>query len=399
MFSGIEFKIRGKGKCKWVDFSKVKDKENVVCKNTSLILCEAFSIVKNTNYLSAGEHSFPFQYELPNSLPSSFRGNHGCIKYTVKVIVDKSWHLKERYFIPITIVERVNLGRFQSSTLSKVYRQNTKTIGVFDSRPITLSAELPVGYGVRDTEMELNVTVDNMSKNHIDKLKFSVIKIVTYIANQRQKKEEIKIFKKETGGIDKQTSRTFAYKLPVKGEPTLSVRFLQIAYEIRVHIGLNRLLWNPMSVVLPFVIVTDPPPSFDQTNRTILPYPSVLQNVSVCSNSSIDSPSLQYIHNSTLSSITSNSSAATLSPATFHQNRSDASSTRDSWRVSDASSTRNSCRVSESYGSPSAPYGYYIEDSDDESNIGWDQSVASTSPTVDDTQRPPDLRKYFNFIV
>lgn len=397
IFSGIHFKIRGKGKCKWVDFSKVKDKENVVCKNTSLILSDTSTIVKNVNHLSPGEHSFQFQYQLPDSLPSSFRGSHGYIKYTLKVIVDKSWHLKERYFIPITIIERVNIGRFHASSLNKVYRQITKTIGVFDSRPITLSAEIPVGYGVRDTEMELNVTVDNMSKNHIDKLKFSVMKIVTYFANQRLKKEEIKMFKKETGGIDKQTSRTFAYKLPVKGEPTLAIRFLQIAYEIRVHIGLNRILWNPMSVVLPFVIVTDPPPTFETPNRNSLPYPSAIQNVSIYSNSSIDSPSRsQYSNNDTISSITSNSSAATLSPGTFlrpHLNRSGASSARNSYRLPEDSSEASDCVL------PSAPSDSldYDTDSDLESNIGWNRSVAGTSAAaIHSTPRRGDLRENYS---
>lgn len=153
-----------------------------------------------------------------------------------------------------------------------------------------------------------------------------------------------------------------------------------------------------MSVVLPFVIVTDPPPTYDQTNRNSLPYPSVLQNISIYSNSSIDSPSRShYSNHDTISSITSNSSAATLSPGIFirpHLNRS-----------SGASSARNSYRLPEDieapdHVSPSAPSDSldYDTDSDAESNIGWDRSVASTSAAIHVTPRRGDLREYYCFL-
>jgi hypothetical protein len=41
--------------------------------------------------LRAGEHSFPFSMMLANNLPSSFEGQYGYVRYTVKATLDRPW--------------------------------------------------------------------------------------------------------------------------------------------------------------------------------------------------------------------------------------------------------------------------------------------------------------------
>lgn len=62
----------------------------------------------------AGEHDYPFSFELPNKLPSSFEGDHGYIRYQLKVKIKKSWKsdLKMKRMFSINQCIDVNEPKF-----------------------------------------------------------------------------------------------------------------------------------------------------------------------------------------------------------------------------------------------------------------------------------------------
>lgn len=61
--------------------------------------------------ISAGDHAFPFHFEIPMShLPSSFEGKLGCIRYTLKAIMDRPWKSNYSSKSAITILEMVDIN-------------------------------------------------------------------------------------------------------------------------------------------------------------------------------------------------------------------------------------------------------------------------------------------------
>ena len=55
-------------------------------------LIESFVLVpdgSNEMQIVAGDHKYPFQFQLPVSIPSSFVGGHGRIAYSIKGVVDR----------------------------------------------------------------------------------------------------------------------------------------------------------------------------------------------------------------------------------------------------------------------------------------------------------------------
>ena len=42
-------------------------------------------------YVPAGSHEFPFEFTLPTSLPASFDGQWGQVRYVVKAILSRPW--------------------------------------------------------------------------------------------------------------------------------------------------------------------------------------------------------------------------------------------------------------------------------------------------------------------
>ena len=43
--------------------------------------------------LPAGKYSYPFQFQLPPNLPSSYEGEFGYVRYYVKAVITKPWRL------------------------------------------------------------------------------------------------------------------------------------------------------------------------------------------------------------------------------------------------------------------------------------------------------------------
>ncbi|KAL8602260.1 hypothetical protein ACOMHN_022773 [Nucella lapillus] len=63
---------------------------------------------RDTTKLGVGRHTFPFCFILPPTLPSSFEGAHGYVRYSVKGIIDKPWkfdHSCKRAFTVICILD------------------------------------------------------------------------------------------------------------------------------------------------------------------------------------------------------------------------------------------------------------------------------------------------------
>jgi len=62
--------------------------------------------------LSPGEHSFPFEFRLPEeNLPSTFEGKHGYVKYWLKAILDRPWKDDMAIVEPFTVTERVDVNQ------------------------------------------------------------------------------------------------------------------------------------------------------------------------------------------------------------------------------------------------------------------------------------------------
>ena len=62
--------------------------------------------------LNAGEHSFPFEFRLPEeNLPSTFVGKNGYVKYWLKAILDRPWKDDKAVAEAFTVLERVDVNQ------------------------------------------------------------------------------------------------------------------------------------------------------------------------------------------------------------------------------------------------------------------------------------------------
>lgn len=60
--------------------------------------------------LPVGQHVHPFTCVLPPTLPSSFEGDYGHIRYTVKVTLDRPWKFDQDVKSAFTVLSNVDVN-------------------------------------------------------------------------------------------------------------------------------------------------------------------------------------------------------------------------------------------------------------------------------------------------
>ncbi|KXJ68731.1 arrestin domain-containing protein 3-like [Aedes albopictus] len=134
--------------------------------------------------LLPGTHSFQFLFDLPENLVTSVEAKHGHIRYTVKVILERSWKVDHSYKVAFTVLRHVNLieENFAVRLPSKMAKVKTFCCGPCVSAPILMTAETPVSGYVPGQTIAVRIEVDNQSHKNVYEIATKLLREVSYIS-------------------------------------------------------------------------------------------------------------------------------------------------------------------------------------------------------------------------
>ena len=68
----------------------------------------------------AGNFQYPFSFQLPPTLPSSFEGEHGNVRYFIKGTIDRPWRFDHTCKTMFTVVANFDLNQLPQLIVSMI---------------------------------------------------------------------------------------------------------------------------------------------------------------------------------------------------------------------------------------------------------------------------------------
>ncbi|KAF2900131.1 hypothetical protein ILUMI_06049 [Ignelater luminosus] len=195
-------------------------------------------------HIPVGTYTYPFSYELPSTLPSSYEGKYGRIYYRIKVTLQPSEN--ENYLeVPFYVVSHLNLNHFPKLKKPYVYKAkgDIKFCG-YNRGPMALFISLPMtGYAVGQN-IYVDAGIQNLSTINVERVEFKLIRIIKYTGDKPSmgKRHSQDVIASYTEGtIAAHAEKLWTAVLDFPSDCVLnfrSSRLMHVTYQLKVQVVL-----------------------------------------------------------------------------------------------------------------------------------------------------------------
>ncbi|PVD19277.1 hypothetical protein C0Q70_19763 [Pomacea canaliculata] len=291
---GIRLKFEGRGHVHWTETHqkvtwKYSRSETITFSDSEQYFNQEvllFGILpsegRSTSSLSAGRHTFPFCFVLPEDLPSSFEGVHGYVRYVVKAIIDRPWKFDHTTKCNFTVIGILNLNSEPNASMT-VQGQNQKTLCCLCCASGPLSAEFSLqrrGY-VPGEAVPLSAHIENSSNRLISKSHVDLKMISTFHSTTKSRSVSKEIGRVEEGPIG--AGQTFTWDRQQFVIPPLppsylnGCRIIDIKYILQLSVvpsGLSKNLEVPLDIIIGTIpllqVVENNPPRASEPSQALV---------------------------------------------------------------------------------------------------------------------------------
>ncbi|VDN06738.1 unnamed protein product [Thelazia callipaeda] len=269
--SEILLELKGRAKTYW---TKDSGKSRKHCSQAEPYFCEQFNTGythqftqktpdnKKQRILPFGKHEIPFSYTLPKTLPTSFEGEFGYVRYTCKATCERPWDVdivSKRAFTVIGI-EDINQNSKAMEPASE--SECISSVKLCCQKQGSVSVEMSVnrtGFTPGE-EIHVNTLINNDSAKTIRCLALKMKQFVDYRAKTFSGTEEVKqaskvVIKKEKGEIAAHSKSAWTNEIITVPSipPRLSrCKIIQISYVLETNVN------GKVATVIPIQIGTIP---------------------------------------------------------------------------------------------------------------------------------------------
>ncbi|EAT40077.1 AAEL008165-PA [Aedes aegypti] len=255
--------ISGCAEVRWSE-RRTRDRKVTYTGKEDLLRAETKLIPEsNSNTeIPAGIHVYNFSSPIPSHVPTSFEGEHGKIRYTVRAILERPWKFDQTCTAAFTVLKPLDLNQLIYTT--KVSRKETliKTFCCWPctSNPLYIEVEIPVSGYVPGQKIPITVALNNTSSTTIVGIKSSLERKVTYISQYPREKSRVvgKCLASVWTTVTTDKSATYSQNLEIPSvAPTGKCSVLVIDYLLKVKVHCGGLHSNP-KIKIPITIGTIP---------------------------------------------------------------------------------------------------------------------------------------------
>uniref|UniRef100_A0A1I7TDN9 Arrestin_C domain-containing protein n=1 Tax=Caenorhabditis tropicalis TaxID=1561998 RepID=A0A1I7TDN9_9PELO len=195
----VNIKFEGTAHTHWDDFESVRrvdaegkthyDRQrinysaNVNYLNATSLL---WACRDGSNELAAGKYVWPFSYVLPTSIPPSFEGKYGYIRYSVTAEVDRPWRFDKAKKRCITVSPLIDLNILPHA-MTALNDQASENLGCccFKKGYLEMKVDIPKTGFVPGETVPINLHILNHSSVPVTEVKARIIQNCTFFAFRR----------------------------------------------------------------------------------------------------------------------------------------------------------------------------------------------------------------------
>ncbi|PVD19293.1 hypothetical protein C0Q70_19780 [Pomacea canaliculata] len=194
--------MRGPGESRFREIRHHSAREDYVDWSQSLLGRAPSSGSSTKRELPAGQYTYPFQFQLPRSVPTSFEGQHGYLRYWVKVTIQRPWNHDASAKKVFTVIYPVDLNRDPSASVT-VQSQKQKKLCCLCCRSGPVTAVLAVaqrGFVPGET-IHVHGEVTNMSRRKMASSSVELLMTVMYHTPTKSRAMTQQVGKVKRGNI------------------------------------------------------------------------------------------------------------------------------------------------------------------------------------------------------
>ncbi|XP_032992639.1 arrestin domain-containing protein 2 [Lacerta agilis] len=208
--------------------------------------------------LQAGRHEFPFTFQLPESLATSFEGKHGSVRYWVKAKLHRPWSSVKKAKMDFTIIEPIDINTPALLAPQAGVKEKLARAWYCNRGQVSVSAKIDrKGYTPGEV-IPIFAEIDNCTTRTVVP-KAAIIQTQTFVARgtKKQKKSVVASMVGDAIAAGKrEVWHGRAIKIPPVGPSILQCRIIHVEYTLKVCIDIPGS--SKLFLELPLVIGTIP---------------------------------------------------------------------------------------------------------------------------------------------
>ncbi|XP_049543011.1 arrestin domain-containing protein 17-like [Anopheles darlingi] len=271
---GVQLKITGVGCVRWTETYGTgttvlfSGREEYLTHTVDLLRSETDEPIE----LPAQRHLYKFSLLLPHTLPTSFEGDYGYIRYTVRLVLQRPWKFDLTYKIAFTVVNQLNLNALDPPLNVAVVQEQIKhfSCGPCRSDPLTINVLLPMTGYVPGQFILTTVDISNRSNKCIAEVKLKLRRKVLYRSKSPYEQTKVvrcTLAKFQCSGVDSKSSAGYERRFLVPPEPpTRSDTIIRLEYYVEVVAKVLGMASSPR-VRIPITIGTIPLMKLNRTQQ------------------------------------------------------------------------------------------------------------------------------------